>query len=66
VIVHADHYGGMAGVVREFRPRVFLARNTSHTTPRYLALLEPVRIQGIQTIGPLDRPRRVELGLHGQ
>src|SRR4029453_3736689 len=36
---HADHYGGMAAVVREFKPRFFLASNSSHTTPRYLRLL---------------------------
>jgi hypothetical protein len=30
---HADHYGGMAAVIREFRPRVFLASGSSHTTP---------------------------------
>ena len=30
---HADHYGGMEAVIREFRPRLFLATNSSHTTP---------------------------------
>src|SRR5262249_50142931 len=59
---HADHYGGMAAVVRESKPRVFLASASAHTTPRYLALLELVRDQGIQAIGPTDRPRRIELG----
>ena len=29
---HADHYGGMEAVVREFRPRLFLATGSSHTT----------------------------------
>src|SRR5438067_12280645 len=33
---HADHYGGMAAVIREFKPRVFLASGSSHTTSRYL------------------------------
>jgi beta-lactamase superfamily II metal-dependent hydrolase len=59
---HADHYGGMAAVIREFRPRVFLASGSSHTTPRYLALLELVRDQELQAIGPTDLPRRIELG----
>jgi beta-lactamase superfamily II metal-dependent hydrolase len=59
---HHDHYGGMAAVIREFRPRVFLASGSSHTTPTYLRLLELVRERGIQFIGPMDRPRRVELG----
>jgi beta-lactamase superfamily II metal-dependent hydrolase len=59
---HADHYGGMAAVVREFRPRVFLASGSSHTTAHYQALLELVRDLGIQAIQPTDRPRRIELG----
>jgi competence ComEA-like helix-hairpin-helix protein len=59
---HADHYGGMAAVVREFRPRVFLASGSSHTTPHYQALLELVRDLRIQAIRPTDRPRWIELG----
>jgi competence ComEA-like helix-hairpin-helix protein len=59
---HQDHYGGMAAVIREFRPRVFLASGSSHTTRNYLRLLELVRDQGIQAIQPTDRPRRIELG----
>jgi hypothetical protein len=45
-----------------FKPRVFLASKSSHTTTHYLALLELVRERGIQAIGPTDRPRRIELG----
>ena len=59
---HADHYGGMEAVVREFKPRVFLASASTHTTPHYLKLLELVRNRGIQAIRPTDRPRRLELG----
>src|SRR5262249_50762445 len=59
---HADHYGGMAAVIQEFRPRVFLASNSSHTTPRYLALLELVRDQGIPAIQPTNPTRQIELG----
>jgi competence ComEA-like helix-hairpin-helix protein len=59
---HHDHYGGMAAVIREFRPRVFLASNSPHTTAHYLALLELVRDRGIQAIQPTARPRRIELG----
>src|SRR4051812_41155298 len=51
---HADHYGGMAAVIREFQPRVFLASGSSHPTPRYLSLLELVRDRGIQAIQPTD------------
>ena len=59
---HADHFGGMEEVIREFKPRIFLASASSHTTPHYLRLLELVRDRGIQAIEPADRPRRIELG----
>ena len=42
---HADHYGGMVAVVREFKPRVFLASGSSHTTPRYLAVPSPPTVR---------------------
>src|SRR4051812_40909544 len=35
---HADHYGGMAAVVKAFNPRVFLASGSAHTMPHYLKL----------------------------
>ena len=59
---HADHYGGMDDVIRAFRPRVFLATDSSHTTPHYLKLLELVRDSGMQAISPTDAPRKIELG----
>jgi competence protein ComEC len=59
---HADHYGGMDAVIREFRPRVFLASNSSHTTPTYLKLLKLVRDSGMQAVFPTDTPRRISLG----
>jgi competence protein ComEC len=59
---HQDHYGGMEEVIRRFRPRVFLDSGSSHTTTRYLRLIELVRDRGITTIRPTDRPRRIELG----
>jgi competence protein ComEC len=61
---HADHYGGMADVVRAFRPRMFLASGSAHTTGRYLELLKLVRDEGIPAIGPNrdGTPRKVELG----
>jgi competence protein ComEC len=58
---HADHYGGMFEVIREFHPRVFLATNSSHTTPMYLKLLTLVRDRGTQAIFPTEVPRKVEL-----
>jgi beta-lactamase superfamily II metal-dependent hydrolase len=57
---HADYYRGMAAVVREFRPSVFLATASAHTTSLYLRLLELVRDQGIQAIQPTDCPRKIE------
>jgi competence ComEA-like helix-hairpin-helix protein len=59
---HADHYGGMDDVIRQFHPRYFLATNSSHTTPTYLKLLRLVRDSGMQAIAPADTARRIELG----
>jgi hypothetical protein len=52
----------MAEVIRAFRPRVFLATGSAHTTPLYLRLLQLVRDSGMQAIFPTDAPRRIELG----
>src|SRR3954454_15848096 len=49
---HADHYGGMGEVIKAFRPRVFLASDSSRTSAHYLKLLELVREQHIQAIIP--------------
>ena len=59
---HADHYGGMAEVVKAFKPRVFLASNSSHTTSSYLKLLETVRDANIRAIQPGEAPRKIGLG----
>jgi competence protein ComEC len=59
---HSDHYGGMAEVIRAFRPKVFLATNSSHTTPMYLKLLQLVRDEGIKAIGPTESVRKIGLG----
>jgi competence ComEA-like helix-hairpin-helix protein len=59
---YADHYGGMEAVIRAFRPRVFLATDSSYTTPHYLRLLQLVRDTGMQAIFPTDAPRRLALG----
>jgi beta-lactamase superfamily II metal-dependent hydrolase len=59
---HSDHYGGMAEVVKTFKPRVFLATNSSHTTSSYLKLLETVREAGIRAIQPGEAPRKIGLG----
>jgi len=59
---HADHYGGMEAVIRGFRPRIYLATDSSHTTPHYLKLLTVVRDSGMQAIFPTERPRKINLG----
>jgi competence protein ComEC len=59
---HSDHYGGLEAVIREFRPRFFLATNSSYTTPLYLKLLRLVRDSGMQAIVPTDAPRKIGLG----
>ncbi len=60
---HADHYGGMAEVVRLFHPRVFLDADSPHTSSHYLALLRRVRDGGITAVRAVpDRPRAIELG----
>lgn len=59
---HSDHYGGMHAVINEFHPKYFLASNRSHTTSSYLKLLKAVRDEGIRTVYPTEKPRRIELG----
>ena len=59
---HSDHYGGMAEVIKAFKPRVFLATNSSHTTSSYLKLLEHVRDAGIRAIQPGSAPRKIGVG----
>jgi competence ComEA-like helix-hairpin-helix protein len=59
---HIDHYGGMEAVIRAFHPRVFLASNSTHTSPHYLKLLRTVRDSRIQPVVPTDSPRRIDLG----
>jgi competence protein ComEC len=55
---HADHYGGMDDVIRAFRPRFFVATNSSHTTPAYLKLLTLVRDRGCKGSSRRARPAR--------
>jgi beta-lactamase superfamily II metal-dependent hydrolase len=59
---HSDHYGGMEEVIREMRPRYFLASHSGHTTRTYLKVLETVESQGVIAIQPAAGPRKIELG----
>jgi beta-lactamase superfamily II metal-dependent hydrolase len=59
---HSDHYGGMNQVVREFKPRYFMATGSPHATKGYLKLLETVKAEGIVAVQPTGKPRKIELG----
>jgi beta-lactamase superfamily II metal-dependent hydrolase len=59
---HADHYGGMDDVIKAFHPRLFLASDSSYTTPHYLKLLRLIRDSGIRAITPTNALRKIELG----
>ena len=59
---HIDHYGGMAEVLRTFRPRVFLDADSPHVTPSYLALLRLVKEGRITAIRAGPKPRVIDLG----
>ena len=59
---HIDHYGGMAEVVRSFRPRLFLDADSPHVTSNYLALLHRVKETGIAAIRAGPKARKIALG----
>jgi beta-lactamase superfamily II metal-dependent hydrolase len=59
---HSDHYGGMGQVVRDFKPKYFMASSSAHTTKGYLNLLQTVKKEGITAVSPTGKLRRIELG----
>jgi beta-lactamase superfamily II metal-dependent hydrolase len=59
---HSDHYGGMEPIIREFKPKYFVATGSSHTTKSYLKLLQVVKSEGIAFVEPTGKPRKIELG----
>jgi beta-lactamase superfamily II metal-dependent hydrolase len=59
---HTDHFGGMGQVIREFKPRYFMASGSSHTTKSYLRLLETVKEEGVTMVEPTEKLRKIELG----
>jgi len=59
---HSDHYGGMEAVVRELKPRYFLASSSTHSTRSYLRLLKAVEAEGMMVVHPTSRSRKLELG----
>ena len=59
---HLDHHGGMDAVVRDWKPRYFLATDSAHTTQSWLRLLQTVKSEGTTMVLPTAKPRRIELG----
>ena len=59
---HSDHYGGMDQVIRNFKPRYFMATGSTHTTKMYLKLLQTVKDEGVTAVQPTAKPRKIELG----
>jgi competence protein ComEC len=59
---HTDHFGGMEPIIRDFRPKYFVATGSSHTTKSYLKLLQVVKEEGITAVRPTGKPRKIELG----
>lgn len=59
---HQDHYGGMAAVIRAFRPRAFLDADSLHVTANYVALLKVVKAEKMMAIRAGPEPRKIDLG----
>lgn len=57
---HADHIGGMAGVLRAMPPRFYLDNGVPHTTSTYSLVMAYVRQSDITYLQATDR--RLELG----
>ena len=52
----------MDQVIRNFKPKYFMATGSSHTTKGYLKLLQTVKSEGITAVEPTAKPRKIELG----
>ena len=52
----------MDQVIRNFKPKYFMATGSSHTTKGYLKLLQTVKAEGITAVAPTAKPRKIELG----
>lgn len=57
---HADHIGGLAEVVKHFRPRFYMDNGVPTTTQTYARLQEAVAVVGSQLLEPTAR--RITLG----
>ena len=52
----------MDQVVRDFKPKYFMATGSSHTTKGYLKLFQTVKAEGITAVAPTAKPRKIALG----
>jgi competence protein ComEC len=60
---HADHIGGMAAVIKKYKPKVYADSSSSHTSGVYKKLLAAVDQAGCQLVQPKkDSERKIELG----
>jgi competence protein ComEC len=60
---HTDHIGNMAAVLEEFKPKLFLDSNSSHSTKKYQGVLRAVTAAGSEVINPYgDKERPIKLG----
>jgi len=60
---HNDHFGNMAAVIEEFKPKVFLDSNSSHSTKKYQDVGRAVAAAGSEVINPYpEKERKIILG----
>jgi beta-lactamase superfamily II metal-dependent hydrolase len=59
---HADHIGGMAAVIREFPPKVYLESGSAHTSTTYKRLLDAVKKSEATAMFPRAKERKIALG----
>ena len=57
---HADHIGGLADVIRHFRPPYYLENGAPTTTQTYERVHEAVRVVGSERLEPVSR--RITMG----
>lgn len=56
---HTDHIGGLAEVIRLFRPRFYLDNGLPATTLTYRRVLEALQLTGTQLLDPTSRQIRL-------
>lgn len=60
---HADHIGGMAQVIRKYKPKVLVDSGSSHTSATYRNVLKAAEEAECQLVEPKkDSERKIDLG----